>query len=201
MVLLSIVVYKLLSYLLNKLWLFRQPVKLPLDLIVLKLIELIGAVPRLLLILSLAAFAPEASLVNFILLSIVTFWPGIARLTRAEILKIKNLPYIEAAVALGFHPLRVILRHALPNMWVPLLVAITFGMCNLIALEATLSFLGIGIPDDMPSWGRSISKIRENFQAWWLVLFPGLAILFTVLSLQNINSLIINRLHPQKNQL
>lgn len=177
--------------------LLKKSIKLPIDLIVLKTIELVGAVPRLLLILCLAAFL-RPSLGIVIILSTLTYWPAMARLTRAEILKIKQLPYIEAAVALGYRPGRVILRHALPNMAVPLLVAITFGICNLIALEATLSFLGVGIPVDMPSWGRTINKIRENFTAWWLVLFPGLTLLATVLSLQNVNNLIIEFINPQK---
>jgi peptide/nickel transport system permease protein len=196
-VLFSYLFYRTISFLLRPFWFFRKSVKLPVDLTVLKLIELIGAVPRLLLILILATFAPGASVLNIIILSVITFWPGIARLTRAEILRIKNLPYIEAAHSLGYHPWRVILCHALPNMLVPLLVAITFGICNLISLEATLSFLGLSLPEGMVSWGQSINKIQYYYQAWWLVVFPGLAILFTVLSLQNINNLIIKYVEPK----
>jgi peptide/nickel transport system permease protein len=194
---LTYLLFKLLSFLLIKVPFFRRPVKLPLDLLVLKVIELIGAVPRLLLILCLAAFLPP-SLVIVVLLSMFTFWPGIARLTRAEILKLKKLPYIEAAVTLGFTPTRVLLRHALPNMLVPILVAVTFGICNLIALESTLSFLGVGVPVNMPSWGRAINGFWLNPQAWWLLLFPGLNIMLVVLALQNVNNHIIYLLHPRK---
>jgi peptide/nickel transport system permease protein len=189
-------VYRLLVLGLIKISLFRSSIRLPLDLTLMKIIELLGAVPRLLLILCLAAFLrPSVSMV--VLLAMLTYWPAIARLTRAEILKIRTVPYVEAAVALGYHPGRILLRHALPNISVPLLVAIAFGLTNLIALEATLSFLGIGLPPEMPSWGRIISSARSNFAAWWLIVFPGMVITLTVISIQNVNNLILNCLNPK----
>ena len=193
----SLLLYKILSFVFLRLPVFRKRIKLPLDLFVLKVIELIGSVPRLLLILCLAAFLPP-SLAIVVWLSMLTFWPGIARLTRAETLKLKKLSFIEAAITLGFSPARVLLRHALPNMLVPILVAVTFGICNLIALETTLSFLGVGLPVNTPSWGRAINGFWLNPHAWWLLLFPGLNILLVVLALQNVNSYIIQLLHPDK---
>ena len=83
-------------------------------------------------------------------------------------------------------------------MLVPILVAVTFGICNLIALESTLSFLGVGLPVNTPSWGRAINGFWLNPHAWWLLLFPGLNILLVVLALQNVNNYIIQLLHPGK---
>lgn len=193
----SYLFYKGLDLVLSKLPFSRRSITLPLDLFVVKAIEVIGAVPRLLLILCLAAFLPP-SVTIVVLLSLITFWPGIARLTRAETLKLKELPYIEAAVTLGFTPVRVLFRHALPNMLVPIMVAITFGICNLIALESTLSFLGVGVPVNTPSWGRAINSFWLNPEAWWLLVFPGLNIMLLVLALQNVNNYIIQLLQPTK---
>ncbi|MGV3588772.1 MAG: ABC transporter permease [Adhaeribacter sp.] len=192
----SYLLQKAVGFLLVKLPFFRPKFPLPFDFFLLKIIELLGAVPRLLLVLCLAAFFPPA-IDKVILLGMLTFWPSIARLTRAEMLKQKGLPYVEAAVALGFSPARVLTKHALPNILVPILVAVTFGICNLIALESTLSFLGYGLPPETPSWGQAINGFRANTGAWWLLLFPGLSIILVVLALQNVNNYIIRYLQPK----
>ncbi|GEO07068.1 hypothetical protein AAE02nite_47320 [Adhaeribacter aerolatus] len=202
---LKIILVAVTSYLLNKaLWFlflklpfFGRRIPLPVDFFLLKIIEIFGAVPRLLLVLCLAAFFPP-SVQNIIWLGMFTFWPGIARLARAETLKQKGLPYMEAAVSLGFSPVRILTRHALPNMLVPIMVAVTFGICNLIALESTLTFLGYGLPPETPSWGQAIRGFRAYTDAWWLLLFPGLCIILLVLALQNVNNYLIQRLQPNK---
>lgn len=193
---LGYLVYKACSWLLTKVPGFQKKMSVPFDLLLLKLIEILGAVPRLLLVLGLAAFFPP-SLGMVTGLAMLTFWPGIARLARAEMLKQKSLPYLEAAVTLGFKPARILTRHALPNMLVPLLVAITFGICNLVVLESTLSFLGYGLPPETPSWGKAINGFRGNASAWWLLFFPGGCLLLLVLALQNINNYIIRRIQPR----
>jgi peptide/nickel transport system permease protein len=109
-----------------------------------------------------------------------TSWTGIARITRAEFLKIRNLEYIQAGKALGFSQSRIIFRHALPNGIAPALVIIAFGVAAAILIESSLSFLGIGVPADVVTWGSLIASGRAHFGAWWLVVFPGLAILLTV---------------------
>ena len=109
-----------------------------------------------------------------------TSWTEIARFTRAEFLKIKNLEYIQAGQALGFNEVRIIFKHALPNGIAPALVAIAFGIASAILVESGLSFLGIGVPPDVVTWGSLVNAGRENFQAWWLVIYPGLAIFITV---------------------
>lgn len=156
---------------------------LPLDQMVLKLIEVITAIPRLILILCLAAFI-YPSLPLLMLLIALSYWAGPARLVRAELLKISGLSYIKAAEGLGLPLTQIFFRHAFPNALGSVAVAFTFGVASLLTLESTLSFLGIGIPADLPSWGRMMAGIKMNLSAWWLVFFPGLFLSLVVLSLQ-----------------
>lgn len=195
--LISFLLSSIISYLLLKVPLFKKAVSIPFDFFLLKTIEVLGAVPRLLLILCLAAFFPF-SVGHLVLIGMLTFWPGIARLARAEMLKQKELPYIEAAVSLGYTPARILIWHALPNMLVPIIVAVTFGICNLIALESTLTFLGYGLPPETPSWGQAIKYFKENAAAWWLLVFPGICILSVVLAIQNVSNQIIQKLQPTR---
>jgi peptide/nickel transport system permease protein len=110
----------------------------------------------------------------------LTRWTGIARFIRAEFLKVRNLEYIQAAQSLGFSEKRIIFKHALPNGVAAALVPIAFGVAAAILIESGLSFLGVGVPPDVVTWGSLLSSGRENFQAWWLVIFPGFAIFITV---------------------
>jgi peptide/nickel transport system permease protein len=194
--LLAILLYRLLVWLLQKIGFLQKMYFLPLDFLVLKIIELLQSVPRLLLVLCLASFV-DPSLAIVIGLSALTYWPAIARLVRAEMLKLKELPFVEATRALGFSDFRIIVKHALPNALTPVIVAVAFGIGNLIALESTLSFMGIGLPADLPSWGRTVNSIGGNLVAWWLVLFPGLVLCFTVLALQGVAQLLIKRINPK----
>lgn len=161
---------------------WQKEVSIPVDGAVLRLIEALSSIPRFVLILVLASFLPP-SLPLLSLLLIFTLWPATARLSRAEMLRIKHLPYFEAARSIGNHPSRLIWRHALPNLFGPTLVAFTFGLGGVLALESTLSFLQIGVPTTLVSWGRTISGIRGNTAAWWLVVFPGGMLSLTVLAL------------------
>jgi peptide/nickel transport system permease protein len=157
---------------------------IPLDSIISRTLEIIISLPTFILILSLAAIT-KASILNLIVLIALTSWTGIARLTRAEILRIKKLDYIQAAKALGYSQSRIIIRHALLNGLAPALVAIAFGVASTILIESSLSFLGIGLPIDTVTWGSMLSEGRTQFSAWWMTLFPGLAI-FITLTIYNI---------------
>ncbi|MGV3505308.1 MAG: ABC transporter permease [Adhaeribacter sp.] len=168
---------------------------LPADTLVLKAIELVHALPRLLLILALASLVPP-SLGVVVALSALTYWPGLARLARGEMIRLKDLPFIEAARTLGYTPRHILWRHALPNAAGPVIVAWCFGLSNLMALESTLAFLGIGIPPDVPSWGRAITAIRLDYSAWWLVVFPGLTLCGTVLAIQAAGAWLARKLSP-----
>jgi peptide/nickel transport system permease protein len=110
----------------------------------------------------------------------LTGWTGIARLTRAEFLRVSNLEYIQAAKSMGFKEFRIIFLHALPNALAPALVSIAFGVASAILIESSLSFLGVGVPPTTVTWGSLLNSGREQYNAWWLVIFPGLAIFLTV---------------------
>jgi peptide/nickel transport system permease protein len=188
----------LVSKLLNRWGVGNTSVFLPIDQIVLKLIELLSSIPRIIFILCLTAFA-KPSLSNIILITGLTYWTEPARLIRAELLRIRVMHYIESAKALGLADVYILSRHALPNALSSIIVAFTFGLTSLIALESTLSFLGVGVPSDILSWGKMVVSIRSNFNAWWLVVFPGILLVCTVLAIQTCASYIIKRLNPRAN--
>jgi peptide/nickel transport system permease protein len=104
---------------------------------------------------------------------------------RGEMLKVRQLDFIQAARALGYADLRIIFVHALPNAFAPVLVSIAFGIASAILVESGLSFLGIGVPPETVTWGSLLASARSATGAWWLAIFPGLAI-FLVVTLFNI---------------
>jgi peptide/nickel transport system permease protein len=112
-------------------------------------------------------------------------------------LQIKVLNYIESARAMGLADFYILIRHALPNALSSIIVAATFGIAGLVSLESTLSFLNIGMPADIASWGKMVASVRNNLSAWWLVLFPGIALSCTVLSVQAISNWLIDKLNPK----
>lgn len=184
--LVSILVFTAVCYLfywigklVGKLPLLRSTRNIPVDSFISRMIEILISIPGMVLIISIAAVA-KPSIVNLMLIIGLTRWTGIARFTRAEFLKIKNLEYIQAGQSLGFSEARIIFKHALPNGVAPALVAIAFGVAAAILIESSLSFLGVGVPPDVVTWGSLISSGRQNYAAWWLVIFPGLAIFVTV---------------------
>lgn len=157
-----------------------KQVNVPVDSIVSRSIEILNSIPTIILILSLSTLVKEPSIIYVMVIIGLTGWTGIARFTRAEFLKIRGMEYIEAAQAMGFKERRVIFRHALANGMAPSMVSIAFGIAGAIIAESTLSFLGIGVPRDIVTWGKMLSQGRENFNAWWLIVFPGLMIFITV---------------------
>lgn len=169
----------MLGKLVGKLPILNSKRNIPVDSFISRMIEILISIPGMVLIISIAAVA-KPSIVNLMLIIGLTRWTGIARFTRAEFLKIKNLEYVQAGQSLGFSEARIIFKHALPNGVAPALVAIAFGVAAAILIESSLSFLGVGVPPDVVTWGSLISSGRENFSAWWLVIFPGLAIFVTV---------------------
>jgi len=164
----------------------------PADTIVLKMTELLASVPNLVLILALASVT-KPSLLLLVGITGLTFWPDSARLIRAEILSIRGQAYIETARALGANHWYILLRHGLPNALSPVLVAATFGIARLMALESTLSFLGFGVPPDTPSWGRLVNGMKSNQEAWWLVVLPGLVLCLTMLAVHRVSAQIASQ--------
>lgn len=185
--LISIFIFCLVAFLfyllgkqIGKISFLNTRVYIPVDSIVSRAIEILISMPLLILIISISAIAKEKSMINVMVIIGLTTWTGIARLTRAEFLRISNLEYIQAAKSMGFNEFRIMFKHALPNALAPALVAIAFGVASAILIESSLSFLGVGVPPTTVTWGSLLNAGREQFSAWWLVVFPGLAIFLTV---------------------
>jgi peptide/nickel transport system permease protein len=119
---------------------------------------------------------------NLILVLALSGWITYARIVRGETLSLKHREFVEAARALGALDRRLIWRHVLPNVWAPIAVVATFSVARTIIAEASLSFLGLGVPAPAPSWGSMLDEGRNYITTgWWLALFPGTAILVVVL--------------------
>jgi peptide/nickel transport system permease protein len=139
------------------------------------------AVPQVVLAIAIAQTLGP-SIENVILALSVTYWPWFARLVYAEVRALKRETFIEAAIALGVAPWRIVLLHVLPNVSSPIIVRASIGMGFTILTAASLGFLGLGAPPPAPEWGRMISESREFLpEAWWYALAPGLAIFIVVM--------------------
>lgn len=170
----------LLQLVVRRLSWWQHRVVIPADLLVMRLIEIIDAIPGLLLLLAVLAVVSQPSI--WVVVAVIGFigWLGIARFVRAELLRIRHLEYIDAARTIGLPEWRILWRHALPNALGPVFTTLAFGAAGAILTEAYLSFLGIGLPPDLVTWGGQIQSVRTNITAWWLAIFPGMAIFVTV---------------------
>ena len=151
------------------------------DLVISRIFELMLGIPTFFLILTIAATLRPNIFYTMLIIGL-TGWVGIARLTRNEFLKVRNLDYVTAAVSLGVPTPRILLRHILPNALAPVLVSIVLGIAAAILTESGLSFLGIGVPADLVTWGSILNEARSNTFAWWLAVFPGAAIFLAVVA-------------------
>lgn len=149
-----------------------------------RLLDAMMSFPDILLAIALVA-ALGPSLVTVILALGITYAPRLARIVRGSTLVLRELPYIEAAIAMGLPTWQILCRHVLLNLASPILVQATFVFASAMLAEASLSFLGVGVSSDTPTWGTMLASGREFMNnAPWLMVFPGLAIVFSVLSLQ-----------------
>jgi peptide/nickel transport system permease protein len=152
------------------------------DSALMRLVDLMLCFPAFFLILAVIAVL-EPSIWNIMAVIGLTSWMGVARLVRAEFLSLREREFVTAARALGASDLRLILRHMLPNALAPVMVSATLGVAGAILTESALSFLGLGVQPPTPSWGNILTAGKDNIEiAWWLSVFPGLAILVTVMS-------------------
>jgi len=151
------------------------------DALLMRFVDVMLCFPSFFLILAVIAFM-EPSMVNIMAVIGLTSWMGVARLVRAEFLKLRHMDFIESAQSAGVSAFALMLRYMLPNALPPVLVNMTLGIAAAILIESALSFLGIGIQPPTPSWGNILTDGKANIEiAWWLNVFPGLAILLTVL--------------------
>ena len=157
----------------------KEETNIPIDAFVSRGIELLNSIPRLILIITVTAVVERSIWIVMIIIGL-TSWTGIARFTRAEFLRIRSLEFVQAAESLGFSSVRTIFKHALPNSLAPVFVSIAFGIASAILIESGLSFLGIGVPTDIVTWGSLLNLGRQNLEAWWLIIYPGIAIFLTI---------------------
>ncbi len=151
------------------------------DSLIMRFVDIMLCFPAFFLILAVIAFL-KPSIWNIMIIIGLTSWMGVARLVRAEFLSLRERDFVLAAQAIGAKDARIIFRHILPNAISPILVSATLGVAGAILTESALSFLGIGVQPPTPSWGNMLIAGKQTLgTAWWLSVFPGLAILITVL--------------------
>ena len=169
------------------------------DTVLMRLVDAAIAVPRLLVLLIVASLWGRLGIVPLTLLMAGTGWFGVSRLVRAETLALRDREFVLAARALGAPTLRLLVRHVLPNVLAPALVAAALGIANVILLEAALSYLGIGVRPPTASWGTIIEDGAERVaELWWLTFFPGLAILVTVFACNALGDALRDAFDPRQ---
>jgi len=176
---------------------FKRSISIPIDLMVMRFIEMFNAIPGLFLLLSLLALFKSQSIASIILIIGILSWTNIARFVRAEFLKIRSMDYIKSAKLQGINNAKILFIHGLPNAITPVLITLSFGVSAAILAESSLSFLGLGLAQEQVTWGSLLNQSRSYFSAWWLAIFPGLAIFMTILSFNIIGEKLTEILNPQ----
>ena len=151
------------------------------DVFIMRLVDVMLSIPSFFLILAVIAFLTP-SIINIMIVIGLTSWMGVTRLVRAEFLSLSEREFVTASRTLGARDVRLIFKHLLPNSLTPIIVSAVLGVAGAVLMESGLSFLGLGVQAPQASWGNILTDGKEYIQfAWWLSLFPGLAILITVL--------------------
>ena len=167
------------------------------DAVIMRFVDIMLCFPTFFLILAVIAFL-EPSIWNIMIIIGLTGWMGITRLVRADFASLKERDFVLAARSIGASDMRIIFIHILPNAMASVLVAATLGVAGAILTESALSFLGIGVQPPTPSWGNILTAGKDNIDiAWWLSLYPGLAILITVLGYNLLGEGIRDSLDPR----
>lgn len=167
------------------------------DNIISRLIEVVITLPTFFLIITVVAMFQHGSVWLVMILIGLTSWPSLARFTRGEFLRVRNMEFVSAAQALGFQNRRIIFRHVLPNAIAPVLISTAFGIASAILTEAGLSFLGFGVPPTEVTWGSVLSDARNDIHAWWLAVFPGFAIFLAVVAYNLVGDGLRDALDPR----
>ena len=168
-----------------------------LDTVVMRIMDGVMAIPSILLAIALVTLS-GAGVGTVIVAIAIPEIPRVARLVRGVVLSVRNEPYVEAAIGAGTRLPKLLMRHILPNTVAPLIVQGTYVMASAVLTEAILSFLGAGIPTEIPSWGNIMAEGRQAFQiAPWTILFPGLCVAATVLAVNVIGDGLRDALDPR----
>lgn len=168
-----------------------------LDTVISRISDVQQAIPFLVLAIAVVAILGPG-LLNLIVVLAVTTWVNYFRVVRAQVLSVREEQYVWAARSIGCSGFRIVFRHVLPNVAASIVVIATLLVANMIIFEASLSFLGLGVPSSIPTWGRIVSDGREHVaSAWWIALFPGLAILFAVMGINLLGDGLQESLDPK----
>ena len=167
------------------------------DVLISRLVEVVLTLPTFFLIITVIAMVQHGSIWLIMLLIGFTGWPSVARYTRGEFLRVRNMDFVSAASALGFRDARIVFRHVLPNSLAPVLVTAAFGIAGAILTEAGLSFLGFGVPPTVVTWGSVLNDARNDIHAWWLAVFPGFAIFLAVVAYNLVGDGLRDALDPR----
>lgn len=170
---------------------------MPLDALVVRILEFFKSIPAILILLVLLASIQSKSIWHVIFIIAFLRWATIARYARAEMLSVKTLEYIKAVKSSGLSDWRILYRHALPNTLPSVIIVTAFGVSMAILLESTLSFLGLGLDAYEVTWGSMLSEARRNFSAWWLAVFPGVALFLVVASINILAEKLNEILNPK----
>jgi peptide/nickel transport system permease protein len=155
-----------------------------LDAVMMRVLDAFLSIPRLLLLIGVLVAWPRLSIGALVVFLGLTGWFGLSRIVRGQVLALKHAEFVTAAQALGASRRRILWRHLLPNIVSPIVVAATLGVAHVIVLEAGLSYLGIGVPQPLASWGNIIQDGSDQVATlWWMSLFPGLFMVLTVMTL------------------
>jgi peptide/nickel transport system permease protein len=180
-----------------------------LEAVMMRILDTLLSIPRLLLLIAIFAtwgdlrpgMGTEVPWWSFVVVIGLTGWYGLSRIVRGQVLAIKGEEFVVSARALGAGRARILLRHILPNVLTPVIVAAALGVGRVILLEAGLSYLGIGLPIPQPSWGNIIQDgTAEAFNiasTWWISFFPGMAILLTVMAFNVLGDALRDALEPR----
>ncbi len=168
------------------------------DGVMMRTVDACLAIPRVLLLITLFALWGRVSLPVLVLVLGFTGWFGVSRIVRGEVMALTSRDWVAAARALGAGPTRTLVCHIIPNVLSPVIVAATLGVANIIILEASLSFLGLGVQPPQASWGNIMQDGADNVRAlWWLSVFPGLAILVTVMAVNAVGDGVRAAVNPR----
>lgn len=177
-------------YLLDSRYPLRWSLRVPVDAMVMRLIEFVRGIPALFILFGILAVVDGASLWTVILTLGLLRAPTVMRYIRAEAMRIRESAYISSARIAGLNTSQIVGRHIIPNALGPVFVTVAFGFAGSILLESALSFLGIGLSLDQMSWGKLLSEARTNFSAWWLAILPGAAIFLTIAAFNRIGEVL-----------
>ncbi|MEN2997643.1 MAG: ABC transporter permease [Brevinematia bacterium] len=167
------------------------------DAIIMRVIEVFMTFPTLFLILTILAFLPP-NIYNIMFVIGLTGWTGVARLVRGETLRVSNMDFVKISKITGTSNIYILTRHLLPNAINPAIVSLVFGIAGAVLVESSLSFLGLGVQPPTPSWGNILLLGNQYISyAWWLAVFPGIAIFITVVGLNLLGEALRDAMDPR----